>query len=160
LLLAAAAVSWAEEPVTLPGTKPLTATGDLSAQMRAGIDRFITRETERTAKDRGWFWKRDLTSREAYERSVAPNRRRLSRLIGLVDVRQPITALEFVASTAAPALVAETDAFQVLAVRWPVLDGVHGEGLLLQPKGKLAARVIALPDADQTPEQLAGLAPS
>jgi len=46
----------------------------------------------------------------------------------------------------------------VHAVRWPVLPGVHGEGLLIQPKGTLRARVIALPDADQTPEQLAGIA--
>jgi dienelactone hydrolase len=159
LLLAGVPALRAEEPVVLPGTKPLTATGDLSAQMRAGIDRFVRRETERTVKERGRFWQRDLTSREAYERSVAPNRTRLRRLIGVVDVRQPITALEFIASTSAPALVAETDAFQVLAIRWSVLDGLHGEGLLLQPKGKPAARVIALPDADQTPEQLAGLAP-
>jgi dienelactone hydrolase len=159
LLLASVPGARGEEPVTLPGTKPLTATGDLAAQMRAGIDRFVTRETDRAAKDRGRFWKRDLTSREAYERSIASNRQRLRRMIGLVDVREPITALEFVASTAAPALVAEADGFRVFAVRWPVLDGVHGEGLLLQPKGNPVARVIALPDADQMPEQLAGLAP-
>src|SRR5207248_2327742 len=43
--------------------------------------------------------------------------------------------------------------------RWPVLDGVTGEGLLLEPKGKPLAHVVVLPDADQTPEQLSGLAP-
>jgi dienelactone hydrolase len=40
-----------------------------------------------------------------------------------------------------------------------VLDGVHGEGLLLEPKSESVAQVIALPDSAQTPEQLAGLAP-
>src|SRR5262249_12552756 len=46
-----------------------------------------------------------------------------------------------------------------LAVRWPVLAGVHGEGLLLEPRGKPVACVVALPDADATPEMAAGLAP-
>ena len=47
----------------------------------------------------------------------------------------------------------------VHAVRWPVLKGVYGEGLMLQPTDAIRARVVAIPDADQTPEQLAGIAP-
>jgi dienelactone hydrolase len=58
-----------------------------------------------------------------------------------------------------PALVAETSRYRVFQVRWPVLDRVFGEGLLVQPKGKPSARVVLVPDADQTPEQLLGLAP-
>jgi dienelactone hydrolase len=127
--------------------------------MRAGIDRFLAREFERAVKERSRYWKRDLSSPESYERSVAPNRERLRRMLGVVDARLPITALELIATTAAPALVAETDTFRILAVRWPVLEGITGEGLLLEPKDKPRACVIALPDADQTPEQLAGLAP-
>jgi dienelactone hydrolase len=148
----------AEEPAVLPGTKPLTATGDLSAQMRTGIDRLAARENENAARERSRFWKRDLSSPEAYVRSVAPNRERLARIMGLADKCLPVDPLEFVATTAAPSLLAETDAFQVHAVRWPVLPGVHGEGLLLRPKGPIKAGAIVLPDADQTPEQLAGLA--
>jgi len=45
-------------------------------------------------------------------------------------------------------------------VRWPVLPGVYGEGLLLEPtKGEPKACVVAIPDADQTPEMIVGLAP-
>jgi dienelactone hydrolase len=150
---------YAEESPVLPGTKPLAATGDLSAAMRAGIDRFINREAERLTKERGRFWKRDLSSREAYSGSITSNRERLRRMIGLVDACKHFTALELIATTAAPALVTETEAFRVFAVRWPVLDGVHGEGLFLQPKGEMKGCVVALPDADQAPEQLAGLAP-
>jgi dienelactone hydrolase len=40
-----------------------------------------------------------------------------------------------------------------------VFDGVDGEGLLLEPKGKVVAQVVAIPDADWTPEMLVGLAP-
>jgi dienelactone hydrolase len=40
-----------------------------------------------------------------------------------------------------------------------VLDGVDADGLLLEPTGAPAARVVALPDADWSPEMVAGLAP-
>ncbi len=143
----------------LPNTQPLTVQGDLSAQMVAGIDRFLLRETERSVTNRKKFWHRDFASREAYEKSVAANRARLRKMIGAVDARQPVSALEFVSSTAIPAKVGETDAFTVQAVRWPDLDGVSGEGLWLQPKREPIACVVAIPDADQTPEMLAGLAP-
>src|SRR5208282_2367562 len=48
---------------------------------------------------------------------------------------------------------------QVHAVRWPVFEGVDAEGLLLEPKGKPVASVVAIPDADGTPEMISGLAP-
>jgi dienelactone hydrolase len=70
-----------------------------------------------------------------------------------------VTALEFVSSTTSPAKVGETDAFTVEAVRWPVFEGVYAEGLRLLPKGEPVACIVAIPDADQTPEMLAGLAP-
>src|SRR6266571_2007016 len=43
-----------------------------------------------------------------------------------------------------PALVAETDAYAVHQVRWPVLDRVSGEGLLLAPMRAPAGYVVAL----------------
>src|SRR5205807_3641757 len=67
--------------------------------------------------------------------------------------------LEYVATTGQPALVAETDRYKVFAVRWLVLEGVDGEGLLLEPKEKAVANVVAIPDADWTPEMYVGLIP-
>ncbi|HVV73719.1 MAG TPA: dienelactone hydrolase family protein, partial [Verrucomicrobiae bacterium] len=101
----------------------------------------------------------DFGSREAYEQSIAPNRARLRAILGVVDARERVTALEYVSTSAETALVGETEAFTVHAVRWPVFEGVFGEGLWLRPKTRPAARVVALPDADQTPEMVAGLAP-
>ena len=49
--------------------------------------------------------------------------------------------------------------YDVYAVRWPALDGVEGEGLLLKPMGSPSARVIAIPHAGWTPEMAAGLEP-
>src|SRR5262249_46379547 len=103
------------------------------------------------------FWKRDCSSSAAYEKSVEPNRQRFRKTIGVVDSRLPVRMERF--GDDAPALIAEKDNYRIYQVRWPVLDGVWGEGLLLEPKGQPVAQVIALPDADQTPEQLAGLAP-
>lgn len=142
----------------LPETKPLTWQGDLSARMLDGCHRYIDRKIAASIETRQQFWQRDASSREAYERSVAGNRQRFRRQIGVADERQP-ARMERFGDDEQPALVAETPAFSVYQVRWPVLEGVAGEGLLLEPKGKPQACIVALPDADQTPEQVAGLAP-
>src|ERR1019366_5073642 len=79
-------------------------------------------------------------------------------IIGVVDPRVA-PDMERFGDDANPALVAETDTYAVHQVRWPVLERVSGEGLLLEPRHTPAGFVVALPDADQTPEQIAGLAP-
>jgi dienelactone hydrolase len=127
--------------------------------MKAGMEKFLRRELDRSVEARKTLWKRDFSSRQAYEKSVEPNRERFRRYIGAVDPRVKVEALEFVGSTVHPSEVARTKQYTILAVRWPVLDGVNAEGLLLQPAGKPLARVVALSDADQTPEMLVGLAP-
>jgi dienelactone hydrolase len=146
----------AAEP--LADTKPLDVQGDLAAQMVAGIDKYLDRELAAAVEKRKQFWKPDYSSTEAYAKSVQPNRDRLKRILGVVDDRVPVTDLEYVATVGQSSLVAETDAYRIHAVRWPVLEGVDAEGLLLEPKGKPVACVVAIPDADWTPEMLAGLA--
>ncbi len=143
--------------VQLPGTQPLEPRPDFSADMVAGIDRFLLRETGAARERRAQFWRRDASSPAAYAQSLAPNRERLRRLLGAVDARVPEVRLELVADTRTPALLAETAQATIQRVRWPVLDGVHGEGILIQPKGPVLARVIYVPDADTSPEQLAGI---
>jgi len=143
----------------LPGTKPLAAKGDLAAQIVAGIDKYLDRELAESAEKRQQFWKQDLSSYEAYSKSVQPNRERFRRLIGVVDARLPVTELEYLSGTAKQAHFAQGHGYKVYAVRWHVLDGVDAEGLLLEPNNKVLANVVAIPDADWTPEMLVGLAP-
>src|SRR5207247_1207239 len=88
-----------------------------------------------------------------------PNREHLQKYIGAVEARLRVKTLEYLSDTATLPLVAETETYRVYAVRWPIFDDVYGEGLFLQPTGEVQARVIAIPDADQTPEMLVGLAP-
>ncbi len=143
----------------LPGTKLLTREGDLAAQMVEGIDKYLMRELAASVKKRAAFWKPDYSSAEAYAKSVRPNRERLKTILGVVDKRVSPVRMEYVVPVGGPALVAETPLYKVHAVRWTVLPGVDGEGLLLEPKGKAVANVVALPDADWAPEMLVGLAP-
>ena len=143
---------------SLPQTKLLKMEGDLSAQMVAGIDKFLMRETENSVKLRAAFWARDYSSAAAYDKSVQKNRDRFRFCIGAVDKRLPITELEFKSTTSTKPLLYVDETISIHAIRWAVLPGVHGEGLLLTPKNGVSARVVAIPDADQTPEQLVGLA--
>ena len=145
----------------LPGTTALEeAAGDArSAAMVAGIDRFVMRGLADSVKGREALWKRDLSSPEAHDKSVEPNRARLRAILGVLeeDRRVPMQGLELIATTERGANVADAQNYSVFVVRWPVLDGVHGEGLLIRQRGEPKARIVLVPDADQTPEQVAGL---
>jgi len=144
----------------LPNTQPLTIEGDLGAQMVSGIDQFLLDETAASIRQRPALWHRDTTSAENYVRSIEPNRADLARIIGAVDARESFGAPTLVATTTQPALVARGNGFEAFAIEWPVIGTIHGEGLLLVPtSAKVKASVVAIPDADQTPEMIAGLVP-
>ncbi|WP_158856450.1 alpha/beta hydrolase family protein [Lunatibacter salilacus] len=130
---------------------------DFSQMMVNGIGEFLDEKTKNTIPDRSSFWDPDFSNEQAYETSVSPNRQRLLEILGAVDPILPKTQMEFLSTTEMPSLVAENKYFEVFSVRWQVLKGVYGEGLLLQPKGKIKSRVVVLPDADQTPEDLVGM---
>src|SRR5437762_1481132 len=149
----------------LAGTQPLTMEGDIAAQMVAGIDKFLLREIDLSVERREKFWKRDFSSPEAYNKSIEQNRERLKKILGVVDERVPFDAPELVGATPTrsvseghPYAVARGENYEIFAVRWPAVRQMHGEGLLLVPKGEKVADIIAIPDADQTPEQICGLA--
>ncbi len=146
------------EADTLPGTDHLTMQGDLAAQMVTSLDEFVAQAVADSVESRQKLWNRDYRSHEAYTASIAPNRERFRGYIGCVDERAPVDAIHYIATTAQTAEIAKAEDYTVYAVRWHVFDGVDGEGLLLEPEGDPVAQVIALPDADWTPEMLVGLA--
>lgn len=144
---------------TLPGTAPLVEVNDPAAAMVESIHTFLDRETAQSVRKRERFWKRDYASAEAYSRSLSANRERFRKIIGAVDARLSATEMQLDGTLSTPALVAQGAGYKVFAVRWPVLKGVMAEGLLLEPDGPPLARVVAIPDADWSPEMLVGLAP-
>lgn len=151
---------------SLPGTKPLTMKGDITSQLVDGVDRFLLKQIEASVAKRKQYWNYDFSSPEAFEKSIEPNRKRLAHILGVRDPRVPFDAPLLLATTNQPALVGEGKNFKVYAVRWPVLADpdpkrnnvvVHGEGLLLEPNKHSGKSCVMIPDADQTPEQVAGL---
>ena len=158
-LLAAGRLAAVEPPpAVLPGTAPLESHEDLSVRLVEQAHRLLDQKTAASPAGRRAFWRRDLSSPERYARSVIPNRERLKRILGVVDSRLPPAMERYGDDNLAP-LVAETESYRICQVRWRVLPGVTGEGLLAEPKLPSLAHVVALPDADQTPEQLLGLSP-
>ncbi len=131
LLILTMSYAWAQ----WPGTALLTPKPDFSEQMVAGIDRMALRLLDASPAQR------------------QPSRDKLKAALGLVDHRLSFRSFELVGSVERPALLDETADWRVFRVRWPVLDGLTGEGLYLQTKAKPLARVIYLPDADTPPEQ-------
>lgn len=151
-------------PRTLPGTEPLdwpeVQHADMADRLMDGAHHYVDRRIHEAITRRERHWNRNLSGgRAAYEISIAANRAEFARLIGVVDERTPV-GMEHFGDDENPALVAESNGYRVYQVRWPVLQGggVDGEGLLAEPRGASSGYAVVLPDADQTPEQIMGLA--
>ncbi len=137
----------------LPGTKPLEWNeDDLSARLMDGAHKFVDRKIDESEKKRTTFWQKDFSSAESYSKSVVPNRERLRTIIGAVDARLA-PGIERFGDDNNPALVAETSQIRVWQVRWPVLEGVWGCGLLVEPTAKPVGHVVFIPDSGETPER-------
>ena len=149
----------ASSAANLPNTQPLEMGGDLSLQVLAAVDRFLLREIGKSPEQRRKRWSWDYSSRNAYLSSIKENRDRFRRRIGAVDDRLQVEDLKLVSTLTSGPLVAESKRFRVLAVQWPVFDRVDAEGLLLEPSGEAKAQVVVVPDADWTPEAVAGVVP-
>lgn len=166
LLCILAVIAFADLPAAvagldeiLPQTQRLEwRESDLSGRLMEGAHRFVERKIAEAPGKRSAFWARDYSSLDAYAKSIEPNRGRFKTIIGAVDPRLP-AAMERFGDDARPALVAETSRYRIYQVRWPVLDGLFGHGLLVQPKMPAVAHVVFVPDAGQAPEQLLGLTP-
>ncbi len=130
---------------SLPGTKPLDHAGDLGLDMVAAIDGYLNRQLRHSVQQR--------------PKPTPESRNRLKLVLGMVDARVPFESPQMLATVSRDAKVGEGAGYDIYAVRWPALDGIDGEGLLLKPKAAPSAYVVAIPDADDSPEALVGLAP-
>jgi dienelactone hydrolase len=120
----------------LPGTAPLTRPGDLAARMVEGIDRYLMKKLEAPPPATG-------------------DRETLRRILGVVDARVPFQSPSLDATVSRDARIASAPAYDVFAVRWPALDGVWAEGVLLQPRAKPRCHAVVLGDAGEAPEEIA-----
>jgi dienelactone hydrolase len=151
-LVAAEAPPWPllkPAPATgpLPGSALLEEPGDLSRLLHEVNDRFLDREIERAAREREPYWKRDLSSPEAYANSVQPNRARLARMLG-VDREERHAPDASTGDRLFPPMAGPKE-YVPYGIRWRAFGQVDLDGLLLQP-GEPEADIVFLSDPADT----------
>ena len=144
----------AEDTEPLAGTKLLQWEDDIASRMIDGVDRFLLREIEAAKQHRARQNKVELFSQKAYLDFLKPQRERLAKILG-VRLSSSNKSSRFEYCDWSPEPLGESEHYVIRRVRWLAFGGVYGEGLLLEPTGKVVANVIAIPDADQLPEDIA-----
>ena len=140
----------------LSGTERLTLDGDIAMHMLDGIHTYIDGLLVQRVEERTAHWKA-LFAGEEVEKALNDKRGQLRTVLGAVDKRVPVK-METLATPGEEGPVATGKNYKIYAVRWAVLPGVFGEGHLLEPDTFCGASLVVLPDADETPESLLGLA--
>ncbi|MDX1984124.1 MAG: hypothetical protein SFV51_27865 [Bryobacteraceae bacterium] len=98
----------------LAGTAPLEESGDFALRMVEGIHRYLD----------------PLTNLHMRQGPGAP----LARTLGIVEPRVRPVTMELVGSYSQPSLIHKGPGYHIQAVRWEAIQGLYGEGLLLQPE--------------------------
>jgi dienelactone hydrolase len=158
---AAASFAPAAEPAeveTLAGTQPLTWEGDISMKMVDDLHKFADRETAASVERRARHWKRDFSSREAYEKSIEPNRARLAKYLGATDGNQT-TKVNIAGALMTPLIRREAIYAASLVLETP--GDAATEAVVLNSDGvdgdSWGSTVILLPDAgDAFERRIAG----
>lgn len=154
-VLAASSICRAQD---LPSHSPLQ--GDfheLHKRSAKDMQAFLRRWSDTARSNRASRWQLRFNSAEAYQASADSKRRRLAEILGVADAREAFDGFEMVATTTRTSLVAQARGYQVQAVRWPVLDGVQGEGLLFEPRTAPRGSIVVIPDSAWSPEMFGGL---
>jgi dienelactone hydrolase len=143
----------ADQQQPLAGTHKLTLEGDIASQMIDGVDRFLLRKLDESLVKRAHHWKRDFSSPEAYAKSIEPNRKRLTHILGIRDPRRQffVPVPEIYSWAGLPREPLEHGEIQVYAVRWQAFGDVEGRGVLLTPQGREPiADLILIPDINSS----------
>lgn len=136
--------------------QPLKLEGDIASQLVAGVDRFLLREINKVDSRRVLKWKDEIAKARQQKEFFEAKRKEFAHILGVRDSRVPFDSPEYISTVSKPSLLAKTESFEVHVIRLPVLPGMSLEGLLLRPE-KPCGNVVVVPDADQTPEAMAGL---
>ncbi len=117
-------------------------------------DRYYTRRCDQSDEEIAKRWRRDLSSLEAYEASVAPNREHLLALLGGWPWERGEMAPEVM-------VIDKCEAYTVSRVFITVLEDVRIDFLLLVPNGLTgpAPVVMAMHGLGSTPEDACGFVP-
>lgn len=137
--------------------EPLEIKGDIASHLVDGVDRFLLREIAEADGARVSGWKAGADAAGSKEKYFATKRSEFSKMLGIRDTRVGPEPPRLLATAAQSSLLGKNDQFEVHAISMPVLDGLTLQGLWLRPLGEITGNMVVVPDADQTPESLAGL---
>jgi len=158
--LSLAGESWSDRIATFPETDPLDWSDDIASRMIDCIDAFLLRQTDRIQEMREQAWQSALSSKEWPTEWLQAKRVRLAQILGLKETRSNPVRMSLLAPLGEDLAIAESASYRVYSVAWDVFPDLRAEGLLLSPKdGQPKACVVAIPDADVSPEALIGLEP-
>ena len=90
-------------------------------------------------------------------KALEKKKQTLKSILGIIDSTNKTEDLELLETLNKPALIYENKQYKIFKIRWNVVEGLHGEGLLVEPKEKPTAQIIAIPPPDITPESFCGL---
>jgi hypothetical protein len=142
----------------LPGTTPLTLDGDLSAQMVAGADKFLMRELEKSPAGRFQL----LEARFLVGGGLSEIHRGKSRALSQIDRRGRLTFPPCLSRIhkqhGNSSQAGRNRSHQNLRCSLVDLRRRDRGRPAASAQGRARGRVVALPDAEQTPEQICGLA--
>ncbi|MEC9092448.1 MAG: dienelactone hydrolase family protein, partial [Planctomycetota bacterium] len=142
---------------------PLKQNGDIASQLVSGVDRFLIQEIQKANSNRVSKWQNQFNAAKNPAQFFQNKQRELRHLLGIRDARIDFESPELISSLSRPSLLGRSATVEIHAIRIPVLEGITLEGLLLQPSTDsktnppVQGYLVVIPDADQTPETLAGL---
>ncbi|MFM7592338.1 MAG: hypothetical protein ACKO85_11145, partial [Isosphaeraceae bacterium] len=160
LFLAMAIFASAQEPAppeTLPGTAAWKMPADPAMEMVEGIHRHLDGMLAATESARDSKWAASIANTQERRAKVL----RLTQVIGAVEPPALNGRLERITSLDRPGQpLASSAKVRVDRVRWNVFDDTWMEGLMVEPISSANIRFsgVAMGDADERPEILAGLA--
>ena len=140
----------------LPDTTLLDA-GDLGTKMVSGIGTWLDAKTLENQTLRNEKFLSNAKKDSLDPKVLEQKRLTLKKILGIIDSPKSAEDLELLETLNKPALIFENKLYKILKIRWQVVEGLHGEGLLIEPKVKPIAQIIAIPPPDIIPESFCGL---
>lgn len=131
--------------------------GDLGTKMVSDIGVWLDIKTKENHTLRNEQFLVNASKIAKDPKALEKKKQTLKSILGIIDSTNKTEDLELLETLNKPALIYENKQYKIFKIRWNVVEGLHGEGLLVEPKEKPTAQIIAIPPPDITPESFCGL---
>ncbi|MSR49154.1 MAG: hypothetical protein CK551_08480 [Planctomycetaceae bacterium] len=140
----------------IPNTS-LLEKGDLGTKMVSDIGVWLDIKTKENHTLRNKQFLVNASKIAQDPKALEKKKQTLKSILGIIDSTNKTEDLELLETLIKPALIYENKQYKIFKIRWNVVEGLHGEGLLVEPKEKATAQIISIPPPDISPESFCGL---